>query len=209
MRLDINTEIRYRSGERAGYLQEVLFDDKGNVHEIVLTLPGLIIKRHVRAPLSALAEGEGGVLYINLSKDDVHNLPDYHDVQVPATPGEWNVDVPASAFGEVFPLNTYEPIMPLMEVSDAPQEAFGITEGTEVRCLDGRWGIVDEVLVGDSGETQAFVGRSDNINERDRIIPIELVQQVTEESVALNCTLADLPTYTEELENELEEPEPS
>jgi hypothetical protein len=66
---------------------------------------------------------------------------------------------------------------------------------------------VDEVIVDDSGTVTAFVARPDSIEEHDALIPIALVQQATPQSVTLNCTLADLPNYTQALVNEPEEPE--
>jgi hypothetical protein len=76
-----------------------------------------------------------------------------------------------------------------------------------VDCLDGTWGVVDEVLTGDDGQVTAFVGKPDNTDEHDRLIPVELVSQYNADAVTLNCTIEDLPTYAEALTNEAEEPE--
>jgi hypothetical protein len=208
MRLDIETEIRYRSGERAGIIREVLLDENNEVSDVIMSIGGIII-REVAVPVSALSEGEGGVLYIDLDPDQVDKLPPYTEELMPAVTGEWEFTPQPSAIGEVFPATMYEPIIPVMEVPSVDEGAIIITQGTEVRCLDGRWGIVDEVVVDDQGRTQAFVGRPDDIYQPDRLIPLELVQETGQEAILLNCNAADLPTYTQALINEPEEPEPA
>ena len=207
MRLDLDTEIRYPSGERAGILKQALLDDKDEVTDIVMSI-GRVLSHQVVVPVSALSEGPGGVLYINLDPDQVDQLPDYTE-RVPAVTGEWEVGGDVEPVGEAFPATTYEPVMPVMEVQNVDPNEISITQGTEVRCLDGRWGIVDEVLVDEHGKVTAFVGRADVISEHDRLIPIELVRETSEEAVVLNCNIADLDAYTQELVDEQEEPEPS
>jgi hypothetical protein len=63
------------------------------------------------------------------------------------------------------------------------------------------------VLVNDDGQAYAFIGRPDALDEHDRVVPIALVQEAGPESVVLNCRTADLPTYTQEIVTEHEEPE--
>ena len=63
------------------------------------------------------------------------------------------------------------------------------------------------MLLDDNGNVYAFVGRPDDVDEHDRVIPIGLVSEYGPSVVVLNCTRADLPTYTQELVNELEEPD--
>jgi hypothetical protein len=67
---------------------------------------------------------------------------------------------------------------------------------------------VDEVLTNDEGQVYSLIGRPYAKDEHDRIIPIELVLEVRPDRAILNCTLADLPTYTEATTTEHEEPEP-
>src|SRR4051794_25467684 len=106
MRLDLETELRYRTGERAGFLSKALVGEDGEVSEVVMTTASLIA-RQLRVPVQALSEGEGGVVYVDLSPDEVDELPDYSEERVPAVEGEWDMNVQASAIGEVFPASTY------------------------------------------------------------------------------------------------------
>src|SRR5438552_14138184 len=156
MRLDLDTEIRYPSGERAGILKEALLGENDEVSEIVMSTARLF-SRQVVVPVSALSEGPGGVLNINLDRDQLDQLPNYTE-RVPAMTGEWDVGGDVEPVGEAFPATTYEPVMPVMEVENVEPDAISISQGTEVRCLDGRWGIVDEVVVDEGGVVTAFVG---------------------------------------------------
>jgi hypothetical protein len=206
MRLDLETEIRYPDGRRAGILRRVILNPSGEVESVVMATSRLI-SRDVLVPMSKLSEAPGNVLQIDLSDHDVSQLPGYEEDVAPAVPDGWTFDPEPIPGADVFPATLYQPIMPVTEDQNLDQGAIGLSQGTRVDCLDGSWGMVDEVLTGDDGQITAFVGKPDNTEEHDRLIPIELVSQFSVEAVTLNCTIEDLPTYAEELLNEEEEPE--
>ncbi len=206
MRLDLETEIRYPSGERAGVLRKVVLAENNEVSEVVMATDDLI-SRNVIVPVDMLSEDAPGMLTINAEPGEVDGLDDYTEERVPAVTGEWEFSEDPAMGGDVFPATMYQPIMPVVEMSNIPEGALVISQGTEVDCLDGRWGVVDEVLVNDDGQAYAFTARPDAPDEHDRIVPIALVQEAGPESVVLNCTIADLPTYTQEIAVEHEEPE--
>lgn len=206
MRFDLETEIRYPSGERAGILRKVILGENNEVGEVVMATDDLI-SRNVIVPVDMLAEDGGGVLTINAEPEEVDALDDYTEERVPVVTDEWEFSQDPAMGGDAFPATMYQPIMPVVEMSNMPEGAISLSQGTEVNCLDGRWGIVDEVLVNDDGQAYAFTARPDSLDEHDRIVPIALVQTVSPESVVLNCTIDDLPTYTQEVVIEHEEPE--
>jgi hypothetical protein len=207
MRLDIETEVRYPDGERAGWIKRVVMDEDNEVTAIVLATDDLV-SRELIVPIDSLSEHPGGVTTLNLSSDELDNLTPYEEYEVPALTDAWVQSRNAAFGGDVFP-GLYEPILPVMEVDNLGEDSIGLSQGTEIRCLDGAWGIVDEVLTNDEDKAYAFIGRPYAKDEIDRIIPLELVTETRPDLVLLNCTLADLPTYTEETANELEEPEQS
>lgn len=206
MRLDLDTEIRYPDGRRAGFLRRVIVDPNGEVEKVVMATAH-IISRDVVVPVSQLSEAPGNVLQVDLDDRQVNQLPSYVEEMQPAVPEGWTFDPEPIPGADVFPATLYQPIMPVVEDQNLEKGAIGLSQGTRVDCLDGTWGVVDEVLTGDDGQVTAFVGRPDSPNEHDRLIPIELVSQYSSDSVTLNCTIEDLPTYAEELTNEAEEPE--
>ena len=207
MRLDLNTDIRFPNGVRAGVLQTVIVAENGRVDSVVMST-GELISRNVIVPIASFSEGPGGVLTLNLTPDQVDELPDYTEELVPVTPEGWEWSSDVAPGEDVFPATLRDPgMMPVMEVGNVPEGSTGITQGTEIWCEGDRWGVVDEVLTGDDGNVTALVGRPDNVDEHDRIIPIGLIGDYGPLAVTLSCTLADLPNYTEELVNELEEPD--
>jgi hypothetical protein len=206
MRLDLDTEIRYQSGERAGVLRRVILDANNDVSQVVMATDGLI-SRNVLVPISLLAEDAGGVMTIVASPDEIDALEDYTEERVPAAPDEWEINDDYVPGSDVFPGTLLEPLIPVAMESNVTEGAISLRQGTIVNCLDGPWGQVDEVLVDETGRAYGFIARPDASDEFDRVVPIELVQQADGENVLLNCTIADLPTYTQETIDEHEEPE--
>ncbi|HEY0069995.1 MAG TPA: hypothetical protein VGE04_08525 [Chloroflexia bacterium] len=206
MRFDLDTEVRYPTGERAGVLRQVIVNEDNEVAEVAIATD-TFVSRTVRVPVTALSEAPGEVLTINLTPDEIEELPDYTEERIPAIPENWQFPEDGAPGADVFPATMLQPIIPVMDVPDIPENELPISQGTEIACLDGRWGIVDEVLTGDDGRVYALKGRPDATDELDRLIPVELVRDATAEQVTLNCTLDDLPTYAQEVEAELEEPD--
>jgi hypothetical protein len=207
MRLDIETEVRYPEGERVGWIKRVVMDENNEVTAIVLATDDLV-SRELIVPIDSLSEGPGGVATLTLSSEELDSLEPYQEYEVPVLTEAWVQSRNPAFGGDVFP-GLYDPILPVMEVDNLGEDAVGLSQGTEIRCLDGAWGIVDEVLTNDEDMAYAFIGRPYAKDELDRIIPLELVTETRPDLVLLNCTLADLPTYTEETANEVEEPEES
>lgn len=206
MRLDLETEVRYPSGERAGTLRQVVLDSNDQVREVVLATDELV-SRNLIVPMRMLEEDPGGVLTINIDPSDLDSLEGYEQERLPAIPEGWVIHDDPVPGGDVFPATMYEPLVPIVEVTNLPSDLAGLSQGTEVTCLDGRWGVVDEVLLDEGEQAFAFVARPDAVDEHDLIVPLSLVQQYDSTGVLLNCTLIDLPTYTEETTTEHEEPE--
>ena len=206
MKLDLETEIRYPEGDRAGVIRQVILNDNNSVGAIVMSTGGLI-SRDVIVPLDLLSEEAGGIMQVNLSPDDLPDLEEYTEERVAVLPERWEMRHGPAFGGDVFPEMINQPIVPVMDVPDLPDGAVSISQNTALWCLDGEWGVVDDVLVDDNGQAYALIGRAHATTDQDRIIPMDLVSQVDTDRATLNCTLADLATYTQETQDEAEEPE--
>jgi hypothetical protein len=206
MRFDLETEIRYSNGERAGILRRVALNADGHVDSVVMSTEGLIT-RDIIVPADSFSEAPGGVLQVNLSEEQLGDMPEFVEELEPMVPDGWEFGSDPIPGSDVFPATFYEPLMPVFESNNLPEGSLSFSEGTGVLCLDGPWGLVDEVLLGDDGTITSFVGRPDALDEHDRLIPIELVSEYGSDYITLNCNLEDLPTYTEELINDAEEPQ--
>jgi hypothetical protein len=207
MRLDLDTEIRFPNGRKAGVLQKAIVGEHGHVDSIVMSTAHFI-SHDVIVPVSALSEAPGEVLTLNMTPDQVKALPEYEEGLVPAAPEGWEWSEDAAPGSSVFPGIMGDPgMIPVTEQGNVPPGESTISQGTQIWCEGSRWGIVDEILLSDSGDIQAFIGRSDNTEEHDRIIPIELVSEYSPDAVTLSCTLRELPSYTEEFVDQFQEPD--
>jgi len=198
MRLDLDSEIRFPNGRKAGVLQKAIVGENWHVDSVVMSTAHFI-SQDVIVPVSALLEAPGEVLTLNLSPDQVKELPEFEEGLVPAAPEgwEWSDDTPPGS--SVFPGILGDPgMMPVTEMGNIPAGDSTMSQSTQIWCEGTRWGIVDEILLSDSSDVEAFIGRADSTEEHDRIIPVELVSEFSPDAITLNCTLADLPTYTEE-----------
>jgi hypothetical protein len=206
MRLDLETEIRYPDGRRAGVLRRVVLDENGRAVAVAMDTDE-VMSRSVVVPVESLSEAPGDVLTVNLEHADLDTLQLYEEERVPAVPDTWEFDPDAVPGSDAFPRTFFDPLMPVVEMSNMAEGDTVISQGTEVQCLDGRWGVVDEMLVGEDGQVSGVVVRPDATDEHDRLVPVSLVAQYAADVIVLNCTVADLDTYTEELVREHEEPE--
>jgi hypothetical protein len=206
MRLDLETEIRYADGRRAGVLKRVVLDESGRATAVAMATDE-IMSRTLVVPVEKLSEAPGAVLTINIDHNDLDTLQPYEEERVLSVPDSWEFDPEPVPGSDVFPRTFYDPLMPVVEVSNMAEGDTPISQGTEVQTLDGRWGVVDEVLTVEGGTISAFVVRPDAVEEHDRLVPVSLVAQYAPDVIVLNCTAADLATYTEEMVSEVEEPE--
>ena len=150
MKLDLETEIRYPEGDRAGIIRQVILDENNAVSAIVMSTDDFV-SRDVIVPLGLLSEEPGGVTTINLSPEDLADLESYSEERVAVLPERWVMSRNAAFGGDVFPEMMYQPIVPVMDVPDLPEGNTTISQGTTIWCLDGVWGVVDQVLVDDGG----------------------------------------------------------
>jgi len=201
MIFDLDSEIRYEDGRMAGHLNKIGLGADNQVKDVVLATSNLIA-RFVIVPADLLYEGEGGTVYIRATEDEVSQMPDYFEGDIPVIADGWEMSSGASAMGEVFPLTTYESMVPRMEVSNLGNGAVSISQGTEIWCMDDRWGVVDEVTLDDEGNVTTFIGLPDDFKEVRRVIPIELVLEAETNRIVLNCSAPDLPTYSVEVPGE-------
>lgn len=206
MRFDLDTEIRYPTGERAGVLRRVIVDENNDVREVVMARDGLL-SRMVIVPVERLTESPGEVLTIDISDDELAALSGYEEERMPSIPDGWQFPEDGVPGSDAFPATMLQPIIPVMEVSNVHEGELSLSQGTEVWCLDERWGVVDQVFTDENSTVYAFLGRPDAENEYDRVIPVELVENVDASQVTLNCSIADLPTYTQEMVDEQKSPE--
>jgi sporulation protein YlmC with PRC-barrel domain len=207
MKLDIGTPVRYPDGEQVGTINKVIFDPETNtVHEIVVETPDLV-GRLVLVPVSMLREDPGDVLTVAADRDAVDALPDYEVARYNDQPEGWEVSENYVPGGDMLAGALQYPVVPVMEESNAPAGSVELSQGTEVQCLDGRFGVVDQVLTDEADQITGLVVRPDDEAVPPLLVPLDLVTSSDSLMVQLNCSIADLTAQSEPYMDPNAEPE--
>jgi len=207
MKLDIGTPVRYPDGEQVGTINKVIFDPETNiVHEIVVETPDLV-GRLVLVPVSMLREDPGDVLTVAADRDAVDALPDYEVARYNDQPEGWEVSENYVPGGDMLAGALQYPVVPVMEESNAPAGSVELSQGTEVLCLDGRFGVVDQVLIDDADQINGLVVRPDDDALPPLLVQLDLITSADSLMVQLNCSMADLAAQSEPYMDPNAEPE--
>src|SRR5690349_9269800 len=207
MKLDIGTPVRYPDGEQVGTINKVIFDPETNtVHEIVVETPDLV-GRLVLVPVGMLREDPGDVLTVVADRDAVDALPDYEVARYNDQPEGWEVSENYVPGGDMLAGALQYPVVPVVEESNAPEGSVELSQGTEVRCLDGRFGVVDQVLTDDAAQITGLVVRPDDEALPPLLVQPDLITSSDSLIVELNCSLADLAAQSEPYMDPNAEPE--
>ena len=207
MKLDIGTPVRYPDGEQVGTINKVIFDPETNtVHEIVVETPDLV-GRLVLVPVSMLQEDPGDVLTVAADRDAVDALPDYEVARYNDQPEGWEVSENYVPGGDMLAGALQYPVVPVMEESNAPAGSVELSQGTEVQCLDGRFGVVDQVLTDEADQITGLVVRPDDEAVPPLLVPLDLITSSDSLMVQLNCSIADLTAQSEPYMDPNAEPE--
>jgi sporulation protein YlmC with PRC-barrel domain len=207
MKLDIGTPVRYPDGEQVGTINKVIFDPETNtVHEIVVETPDLV-GRLVLVPVSMLREDPGDVLTVAADRDAVDALPDYEVARYNDQPEGWEVSENYVPGGDMLAGALQYPVVPVMEESNAPAGSVELSQGTEVQCLDGRFGVVDQVLTDEADQITGLVVRPDDEAVPPLLVPLDLITSSDSLMVQLNCSIADLTAQSEPYMDPNAEPE--
>ena len=207
MKLDIGTPVRYPDGAQVGTINKVIFDPETNtVHEIVVETPDLV-GRLVLVPVGMLREDPGDVLTVVADRDAVDALPDYEVARYNDQPEGWEVSENYVPGGDLLAGPLQYPVVPVVEESNAPEGSVELSQGTEVRCLDGRFGVVDQVLTDDAAQITGLVVRPDDEALPPLLVQPDLITSSDSLIVELNCSLADLAAQSEPYMDPNAEPE--
>lgn len=208
MKLDIGTPVRYPDGEQVGTIHKVIFDPQtAVVQELVLETPELV-GRLVLVPSDLLREDPGDVLTLDATREDVDAFPDYEVERFLDNPEGWTQDRNYVPGDGVFSPTMFYPVTPVFEESNAPEGAIEWSQGTEVICTDGRFGVVDEVIVdSDTAQITGVVVRPDDEALPRLYLPLAALGESDSQVVQINCTQAELPGRAEVYDDPTAEPE--
>lgn len=204
MKIDIGATVRTQEGDEIGRVERVILDPTTRDVNALVVHRGLILTRDVVVPLSLVQRADRGEVQLRIGRDRLRDLPDFVDRHYVARPTEGSIP-PSYAPGSVlFPLHPPYRIpgvpgpfeSPEQEREAAPLE-LDISEGMEVRTVDGPIGVVDEVRTDALSDrvTEIAVKKGAGLS-KDVVIPIEFVSEIAADHVKLSLTtqlVEDLP----------------
>ena len=177
----------------------------GDVMSVVIR-KGLVLRRDVVVPIDAVTDATPDVVYLNLTKDEVNRLPEYHEPDYVLAPEGWGANRGRSAENVVF-------LVPWLELAPRPHPAPSgqspaaaggrpLRAGQRVFCRDGEVGKLDLVLIDPTTRRAThFVVRRGGPLGKDTVIPVEWASLMTRDEIFLDVgreELDKLPEYRDD-----------
>ncbi len=197
MKIDIGSTVRTREGDEIGKVERVILDPTTRDVNALVVHRGLILNRDVVVPMSLVQKAGRGEVSLRLGRDRLQDLPDFVDRHYeirPPEPEEAGVSYPSGSI--LFPLvppygvpgvpTPYE--SPEEEREAAPLE-LDVSEGMEVRTVDGPVGVVDEVRSDPlSDRVSSIVVKKKGGRKKDVEVPVEFISGIGPHHVQLSLT---------------------
>ena len=205
MKIDIGVSVKTRDGEEIGKVERVVINPASGEVDGLVVHRGAILSRDVVVPLSLMEGTDTEGVRLRIGRAELVRLPDFVAKRYRAMkPGEPVVPTytPASV---LFPLAPpygaagvpapYDLARPEWQ---APPQDVDISEGTEVRAVDGPIGVVDEVLTDALTNHASFVVVSRGEGAGRKVsIPAEFIDEVAEDHIKVSLTLQQVEQLPE------------
>jgi uncharacterized protein YrrD len=198
------------SDGRVGTLEGLIIDPaQGEITGLVVR-QGFLLPHDVMIPIERVVHAGDEAVQVKGTAAEIAELPGFDQAQFTAPPEEW-LPPPSQAAGAgafYFPVSPYA-VGAFMPGSAAPEPApepveelppsdVDVSPLTEVRCLDGIGGTVDEVITeDDSDRVTHLIVRRGSLLTRDLVVPVAHVREVTDGVVQLDLTQEQLDAMPE------------
>ena len=201
LEFDIGARVLCKNG-RCGKLVKVVLDPHTREVTDLIVEKGLLQKKDRVLPVSVVERAEDGDIYISARSDQLDAYPEYRETEFREPAPDWEVDrYPAehvrhwiSPYG----LMTYEPVMPMIRRrvrEGIPSDLKVIGRGTRVHHLGSTIGKVDHVLVDPESREMTHLVIRRGVVPDYRILPVDVIERVTDEGVAVDVGKAELGKY--------------
>lgn len=174
MRIDLDAKVRTRDGEDAGKVRSAVYDHARNAISGFVVSTGGLLGREVIVPRELLetASKDGEVLHLEITKDELDDVPSYVSDEYTDPPPAW---IPPSGYvyptaGYLWPIGFDDRIAPARYPTPSEemnaelresQRTVHVEKGSKVIDVDGDdLGVVEDVrLDSDNGEITGVVIR--------------------------------------------------
>lgn len=208
MEVNIGAKVVTRDGRVPGVVDRVVVEPETNELISVVVRGKLRALRDVVVPVGEIERATKENVYLRLTEDDLERMPDFIESEYAPPPYQ---SVPPSIYPPTHVLvpvpgrvdlgqPTVEeaprrPTLPAGLPHYAPPESISISEGTDVYCVDGKIGTVDEVITDPrTNRVTSFVVRRGKLLPKDVVVPVSLVSGVHEYRITLACRKDELHT---------------
>jgi uncharacterized protein YrrD len=206
------------SDGRVGTLEGLIFDPaRGEITGLVVK-QGFLLPHDVVVPVERVVDADEERVQVEATAAEIAELPGFSQAQFTAPPANWlpPPDLPADvAASFYFPGSPYAvgafappsaaPEPPPEPVEDLPPAEVDVSLLTEVRCIDGVAGVVDQVLTeGESDRVTHLIVRRGSLLTRDLVVPVSHVREITDNVIELDLTLEQLDAMPEYEPDEVE-----
>ena len=204
LNLNVGARVHCEDG-RCGKLHKVVVNPEDNRVTDLVIEKGWLQRQDRILPVSTVKDTTGQDIHLTVDIDELERYPKYRQVEFKAPrPGYKSgprssdrMKTVQTPYGTV----TQENLVPMIKRrvhEGVPSNLEVIERGTPVRTVEGEIGAVDHVLVDrDEGKITHIIMRQGLLPEY-RIVPIEQVDYISDESVVLSVKekdTDDLPRY--------------
>ncbi len=211
MEVNVGAKVVTRDGKMAGEVDRVIMiPDKNQLISIVVH-KGFFLTRDIVVHAQDIERADKHAVYLRITAKELDNMPDFVPENYTVPPRHWtppSIYVPAHV---LVPVPGYVDISKTREELETkaqeaqigeriPRGAVELNEGTEVDCIDGRLGTIDEILIDSrSKQVTGIVVRMGTILTKDVVVPVRRIAEIRSDRVLLNCKKAQVEHPTNEL----------
>ncbi len=216
MTIDIGSTVNSADGQDIGSVDRLIVDPATNEVRAAVIRKGIFLPRDIEAPISSLTQSMSGELVLDMSAEDVKNLPEFAETMYILPPPQYQLpdgftagsmywpagammgppqNIPATT---IAPDPTTDRVLQDAARDDQDQSEVDeavIGKGSTVTARDGESiGKVAELAFDSkTGALSGLVVRSGLLVHNDRHIASSLIDSVVEGAITLNVDADQIP----------------
>lgn len=218
MHVDIGAPVRSSDGQDIGSVDRLIMDPDRNDVTAAVVRKGMFLPRDIEVPISELRQGDSSGFSVNMTAEDIKNLPEFHEANYTLPPADyvmpagyaygslyWPTSILVGGYGGGTPYigTNPDPVRTGTAVDDEVEARLSreawenavIGKGSTVTTRDGKnVGKVEDITFDtNTGEVTELVMRTGLIMHTNHVIDPDLIDSVDEGVVYLNVDSDQMP----------------
>lgn len=189
--IEIGADVIDSAWEKVGTVGYVIVRPADMRITDLVVRTGVILGREIVIPVDVIHDVRDGKVYLEITKEEVKEYPDYIEVNYEGPPSGWTppVDLAYPPSGILWPAGSYysEPVDIRV---NAPPGTLGLRKGMDVESSDRhRVGVIESLDVDlKTGEITGFVVKRGHLFTHETLLPVGDVKTIRPGTVILNLT---------------------